>query len=132
MVIEYLPAVKAAFEFAKAVKASTDAMDDAQIKFQVAELINALTDARIQAAESAELIASLQQQLKSKSEMRFDGSVYYRVKEGGGEDGPWCPTCYDARGLEIRLQKINNPRSNYAWRCKECNAAYIQQAPSCT
>ena len=60
MVLEYVSSMKAAWEIAKAVKVSADAIDDAQIKLQVADLIGALADARISAAESAELIASLQ------------------------------------------------------------------------
>jgi len=119
MVMEYVSSLKAAWELAKAVKASTDAIDDAQIKLQVADLISALAEAKIQAAESSELIASLQKQLKSKLELKFNGSVYYRETEDGkNQDGPWCPTCKDARGLEIRLQKSSDPRA--AWGCREC------------
>lgn len=103
MVLEYVSSIKAAWELAKAVKASADAIDDAQMKLQVAELINALADARIQAAESAELIATLQKLIKSREEMKFNGSVYFRVTKNGDEEGPWCPTCFDARNLEIRL-----------------------------
>lgn len=124
MVIEYVASVKAAWEIAKAVKASTDAIDDAQIKLQVADLIGALADARIQAAESAEMIASLQQKLKSKSQMKFNGSVYYKIDVEGDEDGPWCPTCYDVRSQEIRLQQLHNHGSVSNWYCKACKAAF--------
>jgi len=64
----------------------------------------------MEAAENAELIASLQRQLKSKSEMEFDGTVYYRVMDDGDQDGPWCQACYDAKGLEVRLQDHRNRR----------------------
>ncbi len=63
MVVEAVGAIaslKAALEFAKAVKASTDAIDDAKIKLQVAELISALADAKMEAAENAELIDARQ------------------------------------------------------------------------
>lgn len=92
--------------------------------FQVAELIGALADARIQAADSAELIASLQQQLKSKSQMKFNGSVYYKVDVEGNEDGPWCPTCFDARSQEIRLQRAHIQGSSSNWNCKECKTYF--------
>ena len=125
MVMEYVASVKAAWELAKAVKASADAIDDAQMKLQVAELIGALADARIQAAESSELISSLQQQLKSKLEMKFNGTVYYKVSESDEQEGPWCPTCYDAKGLEIRLQKSRNMAIESNWHCKACNGYFL-------
>lgn len=124
MVMEYVASVKVAWEIAKAVKASTDAIDDAQIKLQVAELIGALADARIQAADSAELISTLQQQLKSKAQMKFNGSVYYRIDNEGNEDGPCCPTCFDARSNEIRLQRVSNPGSGSNWVCRECKGMF--------
>jgi len=124
MVMEYVTGVKTAWELAKAIKASADAIDDAQMKLQVAELIGALADARVEAAESSELIASLQQQLKSKALMKFNGSVYYKVTEGEEKEGPWCPTCYDARGLEIRLQKNQTRAVQANWNCKECNGFF--------
>ncbi len=124
MVLEYVAGIKAAVELAKAVKASTDAIDDAKIKLQVAELIGALADAKMEAAESAELIASLQKQLKSKTEMEFDGSVYYRVKDDGEKEGPWCQACYDAKGLEVRLQDNRNRKVTYQWSCNNCGTKY--------
>ena len=126
MVIEYVNGIKVAWEIAKAVKVSADAIDDAQIKLQVAELIGALADARIQAAESSELIASLEQRLKSKIEMKFNGSVYFKVNDANEKDGPWCPTCYDARHLEIRLHtwRDYNKRTPEKWHCRECRAYF--------
>lgn len=121
MVMEYVNSIKVAWELAKAVKASTDALDDAQMKLQVAELIGALADARIQAAESAELISTLEKQLKTKETMDFNGSVYYRTKDDGKQEGPWCPTCFDARSLEIRLQLQEEDSFGYHWHCKECD-----------
>lgn len=124
MVVEYVASIRAAWELAKAVKTSTDAIDDAQIKLQVAELISALADAKIQAAESTELIAELEKQVKAKSQMKFNGSVYYRVTDEGDEEGPWCPTCFDARSMEIRLQK-DTSASSRNWRCSECHHPYM-------
>lgn len=124
MVMEYVASVKAAWELAKAIKVSADAIDDAQMKLQVAELIGALADARIQAADSAEFISNLQRQLKSKEEMKFNGSVYYMVKDGVEQDGPWCPTCYDARCLEIRLQRSRSRSTESNWHCKECGGYF--------
>lgn len=124
MVMEYVAGIKTAWDLAKAVKVSTDAIDDAQIKLQVAELIGALADARIEAAESTELISSLQQQLRSKSQMEFNGHTYYKIIEGQNSEGPWCPTCYDVRAQEVRLQPFTQRHSSFKWACRECTSKY--------
>ena len=59
MVAEYISGLKAAWDVAKALKVATDAIDDAHIKLQMAELISALADAKIEAAENAEKISEL-------------------------------------------------------------------------
>jgi len=124
VVLEYVSSMKAAWEIAKAVKVSADAIDDAQIKLQVAELIGALADARISAAESAELIANLQAQLKSKTEMQFNGRLYYKINESNEKEGPWCPTCFDSKGLEVRLQPNSKDRYQDDWQCHVCTSYF--------
>lgn len=76
---------------------------DAQIKLQIAELISALADAKIEAAENAERISELERLIKNKSEMFFEGRIYYRMLDGGDRDGPFCPTCYDRDNKSVRL-----------------------------
>ncbi|WP_233079621.1 hypothetical protein [Rheinheimera soli] len=47
MVAEYISGLKAAWDVAKVLKVATDAIDDAHIKLQMAELISALADAKL-------------------------------------------------------------------------------------
>ena len=123
MVVEYISGLKVAWDVAKALKVATDAIDDAQIKLQMAELISALADAKIEAAENAETISNLQKQLNTKNSLRFDGKKYYKDIEGKESDGPFCPTCYDAKSKEIRLQ--HTPGSVFgSWQCKVCNGFF--------
>ncbi len=124
MVAEYVTSIKAAWESAKAVKSSADAIDDAQIKLQIAELIGALADAKIEAAENAETIAELTRQLKSKSELQFKGRVYWRDLGDNGKEGPFCPTCYDKDGKAIRLQPNSEDRYQDDWRCHACTTYF--------
>jgi hypothetical protein len=124
MVAEYVASIKAAWDLAKAIKTSADAIDDAQIKLQIAELISALADAKIEAAENAERISELERQIKSKSEMLFEGRLYYRFLETGNREGPFCPTCYDKDGKTIRLQPNSENRHHDDWRCHGCGTYY--------
>ena len=123
MVAEYVTGIKVAWDVAKALKVATDSIDDAQIKLQMAELISALADAKIEAAENAELIFELQQQLKQKSSLTFDGTKYFKEIEKGAKDGPFCATCYDSNAKEIRLQSYQGDTFGN-WHCNVCSGWY--------
>ena len=120
MVAEYISSLKVAWDIAKAVQASTDAIEDAELKLKIANLIGALADARIKSAENDERIVELEKRLCSKSEMKFDGAVYYRENENNERDGPWCPRCFDADGKEVRLQAGYSS----SWICANCNKVF--------
>ncbi len=124
MVAEYVTSIKAAWDLAKAIKTSADAIDDAQIKLQIAELISALADAKIEAAENAEKIAELTQLLKSKSKMLFEGRLYYRILDEGRKEGPFCPICFDKDDKAIRLQPNSEDRHIDDWRCHACSTYF--------
>jgi hypothetical protein len=119
---EYIAPITGTWELAKALKVSVDAIDDAQIKLQMAELIVSLSDAKIAAADATERIADLERQLKSKSEMKFNGNVYQKIDEDGKE---WamCVPCFDSKSIETRLLP-NGMENEDGWRCGLCNLYY--------
>lgn len=123
MVAEYVSGLKAAWDVAKALKTATDAIDDAQLKLQMAELISALADAKIEAAENAEKISELQRQLNTKSAFEFDGTKYFRIDGEGEQVGPYCPTCYDSENKEIRLQPTRGGTFG-DWHCRTCRGSF--------
>jgi len=102
VVAEYISGIKAAWDVAKALKVATDAIDDAHIKLQMAELISALADAKLEAAENAETIAKLQQEVAKKESLFFENGMYYQLSENQQKDGPFCQKCYDSEGLLMR------------------------------
>jgi len=115
--------LKAAWDVAKALKIATDAIDDSHIKLQMAELISALANAKIEAAENTEKISGLQRQLSSKSSFFFDGKKYYKKTENGENEGPFCLTCYDLSSKEIRLQYTKGATFG-DWHCRACNGSF--------
>jgi hypothetical protein len=127
MAIEHIPAIKAAWDLAKGLRSASAAINDANFNFKISELILALADAKIEEAERTELILSLQKQINAKSDLEFVGDVYVRKTENGKEGNAWCPTCFDSKGLEIRL---HNHRVGGAgqreirWICKSCKNLY--------
>lgn len=48
----------------------------------------------------------------SQSPFKFHDNVYWRIKEGGTKEGPFCPHCWDIDGKEVRLK-----RSEGEWEC---------------
>jgi len=123
MVAEYVTGLKAAWDVAKALKVATDSIGDAQLKLRMAELISALADAKIEAAENAEKIAELQRTLHSKSQLRFVEGKYFKDLEEGTEVGPFCATCFDSTSKEIRLQHL--PGATFGdWHCRVCDGCF--------
>ena len=123
MVAEYVTGLKAAWDVAKALKVATDSIDDAHIKFQMAELISALADAKIGAAESAEKIAELERQLNAKASLNFENGMYFKADEGEENKGPYCATCYDSQSKEVRLQ--HTPGGTFGnYQCYVCDGSF--------
>ncbi len=123
MVAEYVTGLKAAWDVAKALKVATDAIDDAHIKLQMAELISALANAKIEAAENTEKISELQKELKAKNDLQFIEGKYFKENEDGEREGPFCATCYDSTSKVIRLQHV--PGATFGdWDCRVCKGSF--------
>jgi hypothetical protein len=89
----------------------------------MAELISALADAKIEAAESTERIAELQHLINSKQTLNFEDGVYFRNDDNDGKVGLFCATCYDSTSKEIRLQHV--PGAIFGdWNCRVCNGSF--------
>ena len=140
MVVEYIPAIKTAWETAKTLKMAADSIGDAHIKLQIAELIGALADAKIEASEKDEKIIALEERLKKLEQqedrrklLRVRKNVYVAVNnevEGYGE-GPWCTNCFDTKSVLVTLHhKCNSAMavgnasfSSYVWECPSCKSS---------
>ncbi len=111
-------AVKASVELAKSVKAIIDQIGDAEAKIQMANLLSALADVKIEAAESANKIVELERIVEAKELLSYDGQDgVYRDEEGNA----WCQRCFDSEQKQIRLQTNG---STYEWHCRNCNSQF--------
>jgi len=118
--VEPLTAIKGAWELAKRVKTAADALGNAGIKMQVAELMSALADVKIEAADASERIAELEKQLRAKADLKFNGVVYYGTDDDGKQDGPFCPACFDSTDKQIRLHRGYQG----SWVCRTCSNGF--------
>lgn len=127
-----LTSVKTATEIAKFLKDTDISLEKAETKLKLAELVSALADTKLKIAEIQELlvekdkkIKELQYALTQHEKMVWRDPVYYMQIEDG-EEGPFCPQCYDSERKVIRLQTYEKN----CWHCETCGKTFYSQSYS--
>lgn len=123
-----LSSVKTATDLARIIKDSDISLSNAEAKFQMAELICALADVKLELAEVQSILVdkdahifSLESQLKEQRSVKFDGTLYYAE----GDNTPFCPVCYEGSKKLIHLTHYDGTRDCEAYDlCKTCNQTY--------
>ena len=122
-----LSGIKSATDIAKLIKNSGVSLEAAEIKLKLADLIEALADAKIELANVKELVASKEDEIKAlEARLSIQGKVvweepyYFLMVDDDGKDGPYCQKCYDSAKKLIRLQ---SPGRNGWWQCHECKSS---------
>ena len=125
-----IAAASQALGIAKALRGIEKDYDAATYKAQIADLINALTDARIALADAKEVMADRDKEverLKSNfavkaTLVKADGDYEFFADEDGNPVGyPTCPTCQPVRGLVVQLKQKGHSQS--AW-CPVCSNSF--------
>lgn len=123
-----LTGLKTATDIARMIGESSATLEDAEFKFKLAELLEALANARAEVAEvksemleKERIITDLRSQLELAKNIVWD-SPYYWIKENGEQDGPYCQKCYDSDGKLIRLQSRWGREG--AWDCHACSGFF--------
>jgi transposase-like protein len=124
-----LKSVKTATEIAKMLKDSDLSLEKAEMKLKLAELVSSLADAKLEVAEIQELllekdklIRDLKEAQSLKEKMTWRDPVYYLVTQNG-EEGPFCPQCYDNNQKAIRIQTYERG----SWHCLTCEKTFLSQ-----
>jgi len=126
-----LSGIKAASDIAKIIKDSGTSLESAEIKFKLAELIDALADAKIEIADFKELLFKKDDEIKDlKKAISIKQKVvwkepYYFVIDGSEEDGPFCQRCFD---VETNLIRLQSPYKNGYWECTECDKNFTDSS----
>jgi ribosomal protein L37AE/L43A len=120
-----LTGIKSASDIAKLIMDSGTTLKGADIKLQMAVLIDALADAKIEIANIKEMVLEkevqvqeLQKQLETESNIKWESPYYVKISDTGEKDGPYCQNCYDSEKKLIRLQM---PGAEGYWVCNKCN-----------
>jgi hypothetical protein len=122
----FLTSVKNATDIAKAIRGADVSLEKAETKLKIAELIEALADARMQAADRR--IAELEKALELKAKLVRRDDAYYEVNEGGNPAGaPICSHCWEVNHRAVHLNLDFPPITKSCPACKtEYNASFVE------
>lgn len=68
-------------------------------------------------------IENLEEKFKFKETLVFRNNGYWS-KQGDGEDGPFCPGCWDQNRNLVRFL-VQEVYGGHRWRCPVCKTAFI-------
>lgn len=129
-----LSSIKTAYELAQGLRSMKSLMDNADVKLQIVDLIDALVNAkadlaeiRTQVIDKDRLIAELQDRLNTKVSVYYEEPFYWKDLGDDKKDGPFCQRCYDTDSKLIRL--IPRKSTNGSHICTGCSCWYGQGTP---
>jgi uncharacterized protein YfcZ (UPF0381/DUF406 family) len=121
-----LGSLKTATDIAKFVRESSVSLERAELKMKLAELIEALANAKIEAADIQQEILDRDQQIRElqaaaaiEVELRWEQPCYFRKNEQGTED-PYCQNCKDSTG---KLSRLHTDGAGY-FHCRVCKQSF--------
>lgn len=127
-IVSGLAALKTAFDIAKELKNATKAYNDAEMRLKFSDLYSALSEAKIELADTQlemhELknqIVVLQAKIDASDDLEFRESVWWRkVPIDGKPNGPFCPKCYE--GSQKKMSSMSPVSSHFSFAGKyKCN-----------
>lgn len=118
-VAAFLVSIKNATDIAKAIKGADVSLEKAEFKLKLAELIEALAEAKMQAADVQEIIRekdkeidTLRKAFELKSTLVKYGNAYYEKNNIGiAINEPYCLYCWEANQKALHLILFNHNTS---------------------
>jgi hypothetical protein len=125
-----LSSLKTATEIAKFVKDADLSIEKAETKFKLAELVSALVDAKLEAAEIQqailerdERIRELEKEAKIRANLRWREPCYW-LPNSEAQEEPYCQHCYDGSQKLVRLHSDNAG----LYQCRVCDNSFSTHA----
>lgn len=104
-----LGSIKTATDIAKLIKDSGTTLEKAEAKLKLAELVSALADAKLEAAEIQQAMLQKDERIRDlEREAKIRASLVWRepcysLANAEGVDEPYCQHCYDGTQKLVRL-----------------------------
>lgn len=121
-----ITSLKAATDIAKFIRESDVSLERAELKLKLADLVEALANAKMDAAsvqqeilDRDQTIRELREAAKIRGQMRWVQPCYYKINEQG-VDEPFCQKCFDA---DEKLSRLHTDGKGY-FRCRVCDRRY--------
>lgn len=128
--IEAMPAIQTAIQLAQKLRELAKKAGDADLKMMLADLSDALGDARLEAADLKQQLSQLMDEnlelrkrldTKEQAEPTYDGDLYAFP----GDDGRYCPVCWNTRQLKMKVNKLEGPWASFGnYDCPSCKATF--------
>ena len=127
-----LGSLKTATDIAKYIRESDVSLERAELKLKLAELVGALADAKLEAADVQQEILNRDEQIrellaaaKLKADLKWVQPCYYLL-DADGTDEPYCQNCYDS---SAKLSRLHTDGNGYL-QCRVCKQSYktVQRA----
>jgi len=122
-----LTGIKAASDILLFVRNADFSLEKAELKFKLSELMSALADVKIQAAQVQDVLLQKDEQIKEltkalelKAKVKREGNAYYEVDTNENAVGdPYCSNCWETSFRLVHLNYIEH------WnRCPFCKTTY--------
>lgn len=130
-----ISSIKVAIDIAKDLKGATSALKDAEVKLKIAELLEAMSEVRIQLVEAQDenlelkrTIKDLEAALASQDEVIFrDGYYYLAIAQEGKPEGPFCSNCYSSNNKLTLLTEVTGTFRTFGkYKCPACEQRFGQ------
>jgi len=121
-----LSSLKTATDIAKFIRESDTSLEKAETKLKLAELVSALADAKLEAAEIQQAILDREEtirNLKAAAKLRGDlvwEQPRYVLKGAEGQEESYCQNCYDSSG---KLARLHTDGAGY-FQCRVCKQSF--------
>lgn len=130
-----ISSIKVAIDIAKDLKGATSAIKDAEVKLKIAELLEAMSEVKVQLVEAQDenlelkrTIKDLELALARQDEVVFrDGYYYLAEAQEGKPEGPFCSNCYSSSNrLSLLTEVTGTFRSFGKYKCPACEQRFGQ------
>ena len=122
--MDVISSVNSAIKLVLRLREVAKNINEAEIRSLIADLANELSDVKLALAEQKERLASLMEENRVLKETRLSeredpSEVKFGCYKFEGEEGLYCTTCYDTKGIRIRV-----PDGMSHLRCPVCGTVF--------
>jgi hypothetical protein len=114
----------------KEARSSAKQSDDHDLKDKLSDVFDSVLELKEVIGNLRDENAGLRKLLDAKTNLKWDSGVKLYFAEG--DPDPFCPSCLDVNGKQIRLQPSSGYHASAWWKydCKVCNNHFVLVAPS--